>query len=276
MPYIFSTRFEYKNADYQIDFKDAVNRFPNIASKIVSGEILAAYVENKVTTIKKPFKCKVSQIQEHPDWIGRVIDLNPLKDKGLPPCELCVALYKYEEFVGRDTIEFPIMESEVIKSSTWSYFDEIVKRISKEEEIRIIIETTAFHPEVKVLAQNLRDAYISFEEERYAHTKTSCRKVMENLKNRSKNWKTIDGSKSLCEKFKPILSSIYSFASTGGPHEGINTREETEFILKAVASVFFYINNLLKSDRIIVNTTQNGNDSQSQTNPIIDISRKSE
>lgn len=256
MPYVFSTRYEYKDNNYQIDIHDAVNRFPFLANVMINGEILAAYVENKVTLIRKPFKCKVAQIEQHPYWIGIVTELNPLKEKGIPPCELCVSLYKYEETQGEETSELPIMENEVVKGTTWGYFDEIVKKISKEEEIRIIIETTTFHPEFKGLAETLRDAHISFEEERYPHTKTSCRKILENLRNRSKDWKTVDGSESICEKLKSVLNSIYSFASPGGPHEGISTRDETEFILKAVAGAFFYINSLLKSGRISFVTDQ--------------------
>lgn len=256
MPYVFSTRYEYKYGNYEISFQDAVNKFPFLADKTVSGEILATYVENKVTLIRRPFKCKVTQVGQGPNWIGKVTDLNPLKEKGIPPCELCIALYKYDELRDNQTIELPIMENEVIKGSTWGYFDEIVKRISREEEIRIIIETTTFHPEVSRPADTLRDAYLSFEEQRYSHTKTSCRKVLENLRNKSKDWETIDGSESICDKLKSILNSVYSFASPGGPHEGISTRDETEFILKAVAGALFYVNILLKSDRISLTTEQ--------------------
>lgn len=256
MPYVFSTNYEYKDNNYQIHVQDAVNRFPFLALKTVTGEILATYVENKVTVIRKPFKCKVIRIQEHPNWIGIFTELNPLKEKGIPPCQLCVAFYKYEETQRTKTVEFPVMENEVIKGSAWGYFDEIVKRISKEEEIRIMIETTTFAPEVKGLAETLRDAYMSFEEEKYSHTKTSCRKILENLRNRSKGWTTIDDSESIHEKLNSVLNSMYSFASVGGPHEGKSTREETEFILKAVSAVFFYVNSLLKNARIGLITTQ--------------------
>jgi hypothetical protein len=258
MPYVFSTKYEYKYGNYEIDFQDAVNKFPFLSDRMVSGEILATYVENKVTLIRRPFKCKVTQVDQKAKWVGRITEPNPLKEKGVPPCELCVALYKYEEFRDNQTVELPIMESEVIKGSTWSYFDDIVKRISKGEEIRIMIETTTFHHGVKSLADTLRDAYLSFEEERYSHTKTSCRKILENLRNQSKEWKTIDGSESICDKLKSVFNSVYSFASSGGPHEGISTRDETEFVLKAVAGVLFYVNSLLKSDRIVLTQEQSG------------------
>jgi hypothetical protein len=131
-----------------------------------------------------------------------------------------------------------------------------VRRIIKEEEIRMMLETTSFHPDVKKQSGTLRDAYISFEEQRFADTKVSCRKILENLKNISKDWKTIDDSKNICEKVNDILKSMYSFASSGGPHEGINTPDETEFILKVTAGILFYINILMKNDRISCAATQ--------------------
>ncbi len=173
-----------------------------------------------------------------------------MKERGLPPCEICVALYKYEDLDGERALEFPIMENDLIRGYASNYFDEIIRRISREEEIRIILETTTFHPDLKESSQTLRDANMSFEEERYSHTKTSCRKILEGLRERVPNWKTIDGSESACEKFKGVLNSMYSFASVGGPHPGISTREETEFILKAVAGTFFYVNTLLKNGRM--------------------------
>jgi len=257
MPYVFQAKYEYRGGMYEINLQDAVDRFPFLGGKMVSGEILAAYVENRVTLIRRPFKCKATQDSQTANWVGTIIRPNPLKEKGVPPCELCVALYKYEEPQDNKIVELPIMENEVIKGSIY-YFDDIVKRISKREEIRIMIETTAFHHGVKSLADMLRDAYLSFEEEKYPHTKTSCRKILENLRNQSKKWKTIDDSESICEKLKSVLNSIYSFASPGGPHEGISTREETEFVIKAVAGMLFYVNSLLKSDRIVLTQEQSG------------------
>jgi hypothetical protein len=251
MPYIFSTRYEYKEDNYQIDLRNAIYKFPFLSNKVIIGEILAANIENKVTFLRALFKCKVVKVEQY-DWVGVISEPNPLKEKGIPPCELCVALYKYEETRNEKKRELPIMENEIIKGSISHTFDEIIKKISKEEEIRIILETTTFHPKIKKLAETLRDAYISFEEERYAHTKTSCRKILENLRNKSKDWKKIDNSESICEKFKNTLNSMYSFASPGGPHEGLVTRDETELILKVVAGMFFYVNTLLKNDRITV------------------------
>ena len=60
----------------------------------------------------------------------------------------------------------------------------------------------------------------------------------------------MDKSESLCKKLKSVVSSLYSFASIGGPHEGVTTKEETELILKNKTSLLFYINFLLKNQRV--------------------------
>ncbi|MGH9922249.1 MAG: hypothetical protein ACRD38_05815 [Nitrososphaerales archaeon] len=256
MPFLFSARYDYRDNNYQINMEEVVKKFPFLADKIIGGEILATYIDNKITIVRKPFKCRVAHSEQHPNWLGTMLDLNPLREKGIPPCDLCVLLYKYEETQDEKTIELPIMENEIVKAYVLNYFDEIIKKIAKQEEIRIILETTTFHTDIKNLAETLRDAYISFEEEKYPHAKTSCRKILENLRNKAENWQAIDDSKSICENFKRVLNALHSFSSIGGPHEGSSTREETEFILKSVAGAFFYVNSLLKNDRINSNTNK--------------------
>jgi len=257
MAYIFSANYEYKDKCYQIDIQEAVNRFPFIADKTISGEILATYIDNKVVLVKEPFECQAIQSQQQsPRWMGIVGELNPLKKRGIPPCQLCVALYKYHEKPAEKANEFPIMENETIKGNTYN-FDDVVKKILKEQEIRIIIESTIFHPELAQLVTLLRDSQIAFEEERYPDTKTSCRKIIENLRAKSKDWETIDGSGSVSEKISKIMDIMFSFASVGGPHGGLNTKDETELILKTVAALFSYINTLMKNDRIGVKVGNN-------------------
>jgi hypothetical protein len=80
--------------------------------------------------------------------------------------------------------------------------------------------------------------------------KPLAEKILERIKGIVSEWKTVDGSESLCEKLKSVVNSLYSFASIGGPHAGVVTKEETDFILKTTASLLFYINSLLKNQRI--------------------------
>ncbi|GEM_PF-6881751 len=50
--------------------------------------------------------------------------------------------------------------------------------------------------------------------------------MMERLRKLVADWKTIDGSGSLCDKFKQIMNSLYFLSSVGGSQEGVVTREE--------------------------------------------------
>lgn len=251
MPFIFSTNYFYRDKNYQIDIDDAINRFPFITDKTILGEILAVYIENKAKPVREPLEFTITQDQQKPNRLTGIIgNLNPLKKGGIPPCQVCIVLYKYRDQSGEAINEFPIMEGEIIKGNTWSNFDDIIKKALKEQEISMMLESTTFHPELAQLPQLLRDSQVSFEDERYPDAKTSCRKILENLRNKSKNWDTIDGSKSACEKLNKVMDSMYSFASFGGPHEGLNTEDETEVILKSTSSIFFYINKLIKANRI--------------------------
>lgn len=120
----------------------------------------------------------------------------------------------------------------------------------KEEEASLILEGTIFHPQLQKHASNIKEVLLSFGQENFAFTKTSCRKVLEDIKRIVNEWTFIDGSKSLCEKFSGFIHSLYSFASIGGPHEGVTTREETELLLKTTTSILFYVNSLLKNERV--------------------------
>ena len=246
MSFIFSAAYEYKEGNYQLDIQEAVARFPFIAEKTIYGEVLAANLDSKVVVIREAFQCTA---KKEGRWYAVVGDLNPLRDRGIPPCQLCLALYKYRDQTPAQSRQFPIMEDETVKGSAYS-FDDIVRRVTKEQEIALILASTTFHPQMVSLAQLLRDAQIAFEEERCPDTKTSCRKILEFLRAKSKNWQTIDNSKSICEKLCKMMDSLYSLASVGGPHEGLNTKDETQLILKSVSAVFFYVNTLLKSSRV--------------------------
>jgi hypothetical protein len=140
------------------------------------------------------------------------------------------------------------MEGMLLKGNTSSYFDDEVKRIFKEEEIRITLESVIFHPALSKLSSELRDAYFLFQQENFSSTKTSCRKVIEKLRSLVSNWESIDQSRSLCEKFKQLMNALYSFCSVGGPHEGVVTKKETELILKSTHGILLYVNSVLKNE----------------------------
>ena len=242
MPYLLSTSMEYKDNKYVLrDLSDLIRKFPFLQDKIVVGRVLSAYIDGKITKIERDFECKI--IKDERSIRGEIINPLPLKEKGIPPCDLLIIFYKYLE----KEKEYPIMEGMVLSSSiSPSYFDDEIKRILKEEEIKITLESIVFHSKIAKRADELKEAYLLFEQENFSSTKTSCRKVIEKLREIVSSWESIDGSKSLCEKLKQMAKALYSFASVGGPHEGIVTREETELILKTTHSLLLYINSILK------------------------------
>lgn len=261
MPYLFVCEAKFEGGKYILyNPTDLMSNFPFLEGKVIVGRFISTYRDGRTIRIGKEFKCKLGRSGNF--VIGEILKPNPLKAMGLPlPSSLLIVAYKYEEeevpivFEGEEVEaklnEFPIAENVMLKSgSMYSYFEDEIKRILKEEEAGLILEGTIFHPQLQKHASNIKEALLSFGQENFAFTKTSCRKVLEDIKRIVNEWALIDGSKSLCEKFSSLINSLYSFASIGGPHEGVTTREETELLLKTTTSFLFYVNSLLKNERV--------------------------
>lgn len=263
MPYLFTCEAKFEGGKYILyNPTDLMSNFPFLEGKVIVGRFISTYRDGRTIRIGQEFKCKLSRTGNN--VIGEILEPNPLKATGLPlPSTLLIVAYKHEEeevpivFEGEEKKvelkhEFPIAENIMLKGgSMYSYFEDEVKRILKEEEAGLILEGTIFHSQLQKHASNIKEALLSFEQENFASTKTSCRKVLEDIKAIVNEWAVIDGSKSLCEKFGSFISSLYSFASIGGPHEGVTTREETELLIKTTTSLLFYVNSLLKNERVI-------------------------
>jgi len=250
LPYLSQIEIRYDNGMYIIhNPSDLISNFPFLDGKIIRGEIVSTYRDGKTIRVNREFRFRLTRGGAAP--IGEILEPNPIKDLGFPlPCYCLSIVYLYEEEKDGESKCFPIVEGMLMKGSVSYYFEDEVKRILKEEEAGIILEGTIFHEQLQRLSSNLKESLLSFEQENFAYTKTSCRKILEEIRRIITEWKTIDGSISLCEKLKSVINSLYSFASIGGPHEGVTTKEETEFILKSTTSLFFYINSLLKNQRI--------------------------
>lgn len=250
MPYLFTTEVRYEGSKYILyNPSELINNFPFLEEKIITGKFISTYSDGKTIRINKEFKCKLSRSGNV--VIGEILDPNPLKAIGLPlPSHLLITAYKFEEESDQGKVTFPIAENIMLKAGYSSYFEDEIKRILKEEEAGLILEGTIFDPQLEKYKLTLREALQSFEQENFAFTKTSSRKILEEIKRIVGEWKTIDGSESLCEKLRSVVNALYSFASIGGPHEGVTTREETELILKNTISLLFYVNSLLKNQRV--------------------------
>jgi len=250
MPYLFKCDARFDTGKYILhNPDDLMSNFPFLEGKVIIGRIISTNRDGRTIRIGKEFKCKMVKSGNY--FIGEILEPNPLKDVGLPmPSPLLVTAYKYEEEREEEKkVEFSIMENILLKGNIYPFEDE-AKRILKEEETGLILEGTIFHPQLQKLTLTLKEALLLFEQENFAQTKTSCRKILEEIKRTISEWDTIDGSKSLSEKFSDVINPLYSFASIGGPHEGVTTREETELLLKTTTSTLLYVNSLLKNERV--------------------------
>lgn len=247
MPYLFAVEARFEGGKFILhNPSDLMSNFPFLEEKVIIGRFISTYRDGRTLRIDKEFKCNLNRSGNI--VIGEILEPNPLKTIGLPlPSNLLITAYKYED----EGVEFPIAENVMLKGSTYSYFEDEIKRILKEEEAGLILEGTVFHTRVQKHVSNIKEALMSFEQQNFAFTKTSCRKVLEDIKRIVNKWTFIDGSRSLSEKFGSFINSLYSFASIGGPHEGVTTREETELLLKTTTSVLFYVNSLLKNERVM-------------------------
>lgn len=224
-----------------------MSKFPFLQGKTVAGKIVSTYRDARIIKIDKDFKFTV---QTTPATRAEILDPNPLKEGGFPiPAEVLLILYRYEELQGDKTVEIPIVDGALLKGTSQPFFEDELKRIFKEEESSILLEGTIFHSELEKSKQTARESLVSFEQENFPYTKTSCRKIIEEIRRIVENWPAVNGSKSLQDKLKKTVISLYSFASIGGPHEGVTTREETELILKITMALLLYCNSILKSDR---------------------------
>ncbi|MFZ3058445.1 MAG: hypothetical protein WA102_01790 [Candidatus Methanoperedens sp.] len=252
MPYLFTADARYdttKKIHVLDNLRDLISNFPFLEGKVISGKFISTHKDGQIRKINKDFKCKI--IQHEKNVSGEVLEPNPLMAIGLPlPSSLLVIAYKHEEEDEQKKIELPIAEDIMLKSNNTYPFEDETKRILKEEEAGLILEGTIFHPLLERHTLPLKEALLLFEQENFPSAKTSCRKTLEEIKRIISEWKAVDGSESLCEKLKSIVGSFYSFASIGGPHGGVTTKEETELILKCTTSLLFYVNSLLKNLRV--------------------------
>jgi len=266
MPYLFAVNAQYSGGKYSYDPRELIANFPFLEGMTVTGKIVSMYKDGRTRRINELFRSKIvkttaSGMPPRVTYTAEIVDPNPMKARGLPlPLDVLLVVYKYQQIdkekeAGLGTIEFesgelPIAEGILLRGSVSTNFEDEVKRILKEQESSMLLEGTVFSPKLEKSSQMASEALVSFEQESYAQTKTSCRKIIEGIKQIASGWKTIDRSESLCQKLQDLVGKLYSFASIGGPHEGVATKEETEFILKGTMSLLFYCNSILKSERV--------------------------
>jgi len=247
MPYLFVTTVQFSSGKYTFNPSDLVSKFPYLQGTKVFGRIVSTIREGRTIRVDEDFQFKIEKTSS----VAEILELNPLKRLGFPlPSDVLLSVHKYEEGQEPNVTEFPIMETALLKGASTSAFEDEIKRILKEQESGILLEGTVFDKALAKCKATAREALISFEQENFPPAKTSCRKILETIKSLVAEWKMIDGSDSLCEKLQGIVNSSFSFASIGGPHEGVATRDETELLLKTTMSLLLYCNAILKSRRV--------------------------
>lgn len=244
MPYLFTASVQYSSGKYVFP-SDLSVKFPFLVEKVVTGKVLSVNREGRIVKIDREIKFRVLTSQN-----CEITDPNPLKLSGLPlPVDVLFVAYKYDETQDQGTVELPAVEGWLLKGSVASTLQEEAARILQVEESGLLLEGTVFHKDLAQNSQTAKESLASFEQDTFAFTKTLCRRVIESIRSIVAEWKTIDTSKSLCDKVRDLTNSLFNLSSPGGAHEGITTKDETELILKTTTSLLLYCNSLLKNER---------------------------
>ena len=198
MPYLFASEIKFENGKYICNSSELINNFPFLEGKVVIRKIISMYKDGKIVRINKEIKCKITC--SGTIAIGEILEPNPVEELGLPlPSYFLIIAYKFEKESDQEKAIFPIAQDILLKGGYISYFEDEIKRILKEEEAGLILEGMIFHPTLEKYASNLKEALLSFEQENFAFTKTSCRKILEQIKRIVNEWKTVDGRR-VCVK----------------------------------------------------------------------------
>lgn len=178
-----------------------------------------------------------------------------IKKFGITPGSwICLVLEEYSEKWDEDR-RYPIYPDyfEIITVPD-ALRGEIESRFTGAEEVLKLIELTGIAENLEEAYGHLKNAYVKFKSDFFEDAKTSSRKTLEILRGVVQSWKTVDISEHLADGIKSLVRSLYSFSSTGGPHPGIATRDETEVILNSLLYLFKYINKILTEGRAETST----------------------
>lgn len=110
MPYLFVCEAKFEGRKYILyNPTDLMSNFPFLEGKVIVGRFISTYRDGRTIRIGKEFKCKLGQSGNY--VIGEILEPNPLKAMGLPlPSNILISIYKYEEELEQERVEFPIAE----------------------------------------------------------------------------------------------------------------------------------------------------------------------
>jgi len=177
-----------------------------------------------------------------------------IRNNGITPTSwICLTLESYAKSSSQHAMRYPIYPDyfEILEVPD-ALREEIENKFKGAEEIIRLIKLTGVSEELKEGYEDLEKAYSKFKANFFEDAKTSLRKVLETIKGVIRPWENIDGSKHLAEGIISLTNSLFSLSSSGGPHKGVATLDETEVILNSTLSLFRYVNKLVKERRFEV------------------------
>lgn len=175
-----------------------------------------------------------------------------IRNVGITPNSwVCLVLESYSTAIPKYSAKYPIYPDyfEIVEvPDAWK--EEVETRFRGAEEVIRLIELTGIVEEMKKPYEFLKEAYVKFKINFFADSKTSARKALEHIKNSVQPWKSVDKSEHLAEGIQKFVNSLYNLCSSGGPHSGIASLDETEVILNSTLYLFKYVNKILKEGRV--------------------------
>lgn len=261
MPAIIATELKYNtdNNRFYVYLYQFLSRFQVLQlGNLIFGKLEFSQIDKKVRKeVSKPITLEVK------DYNG-VFDSGSteiIRNFGITPNSwICLSLENYSTSSSEEAIKYPIYpEYFEIMETPDALREEIEGKFKGVEEIMKLVQLTGVVEDLKEPYNHLERAYFKFKANFFEDAKTSIRKALETLKKIIQRWKTIDNSSHLADGIKSLINSLYQLSSSGGPHKGIATKDETEVIINSTLYLFKYINKLIGENRFQKDEIARGN-----------------
>jgi len=219
------------------------------------GKLIFAKIDKKV---EKEINNAATLEIEDSNGIFDYFSNEDIKKLGITPNSwICLVLESYATSTAKYATRYPIYPEyfEIVEVPD-VLREEVESKFRGAEEVIRLLEYAGIVEELKEPYEQLKEGYRKFKINFFADSKTSIRKSLEPIKKSVSSWVKIDDSEHLADGIKKFLSALYDLSSSGGPHPGTASRDETEVILNSTLFLFKYINKLIKEGRIEIKTIE--------------------
>lgn len=250
MPAVIVKELEYDRDkdNYYLDLWKFLDKLPNIKEgHYIFGVLEFCKIDKKV---EKEINASIEMKIEKSRGIFTYPSKEVIKKQGITPNSwITVVIDSYKESYAASD-KYPIYPGyfEIIEVPD-ALKEEIENRFKGAEEIVRLLRITGVTEELLQAYEDLRNAYLKFKAGYFEDTKTSCRKVLEIIREIIKTWETIDDSEHLSSGILSLTKTLYSISSSGGPHPGKTTADETEVIFNSTLYLFKYVNKIINEKR---------------------------